>query len=70
MTPTELLMAEYSRVMLVEDEYRDPRNNDDDNLESDHEIAESVEKEVHDIISKVTKSVDGDDINIDSLIEF
>ena len=64
MTPTELMMAEYSKVILVENEneYRDSMNNDEINLESDNEITETVENEVHDIISKVAESIDGDGI--------
>ena len=64
MTPTELMMAEYSKVILVENEneYRDTMNNDEINLESDNEITETVENEVHDIISKVAESIDGDGI--------
>ena len=57
-------MAEYSKVILVENEneYRDSMNNDEINLESDNEITETVENEVHDIISKVAESIDGDGI--------
>ena len=57
MTPTELLMAEYSDVMLVEN---DENSDGDKNLENENEIVESVHLKLYDTISKVARSVDGD----------
>ena len=63
MTPTELLMAEYSDVMLVEN---DENSDGDKNLENENEIVESVHLKLYDTISKVARSVDGD-INMNTL---